>query len=111
MKVIVTGGRNYLDENKIFKTLDALNPTHVIQGGATGADSLSLAWAQRTNKICTTVYASWKEHGLSAGPRRNKYMIEEHPEAIILAFPGGKGTANCVETALNMGRVVLKVLP
>lgn len=39
-----------------------------------------------------------------AGHRRNARMLQSPPRAdTLIAFPGGGGTANCVETALGMG--------
>jgi hypothetical protein len=39
-----------------------------------------------------------------AGHHRNMRMLEAHPPAeVLIAFPGGTGTANCVETGIRMG--------
>jgi hypothetical protein len=34
-------------------------------------------------------------------------MLEAHPEALVVAFPGGRGTADCVRQARGLGMPVL----
>ena len=43
--------------------------------------------------------AKWKLHGKAAGPIRNQLMLVEHKPDMVLAFPGGKGTANMIKIA------------
>jgi hypothetical protein len=55
--------------------------------------------------------AYWNQYGKSAGPIRNKAMIDtmtqenyKNPEqgrVVLLAFKGGKGTVDCIKHALN----------
>lgn len=108
--MIVTGGRDYSDQKKVDEVLDLLFPDFVIEGGATGADSLVRNWCMRNKVQGKTYKADWDVHGKSAGPIRNRQMIEENPEAIILAFPGGKGTQSCINIAKQLGRLVLSVV-
>lgn len=102
MKVLVTGGRNFSDRVLLFKSLDEIHTEYgfdtLIHGGAKGADSLSGEWA-KTKDIKVLVFpADWKRYGKSAGMIRNKQMINELPN-LVIAFPGGKGTANMVRIA------------
>lgn len=108
-EIIVTGGRNYSDKQKIDSVLSFINPTKIIQGGASGADWLAKNWALKNDTLCVTVYADWDTYGKAAGPMRNLKMINDFPNAIIVAFPGGKGTANCIANAVESGRIVLEV--
>jgi predicted polyphosphate/ATP-dependent NAD kinase len=110
-EIIVTGGRDYSDKDALFQVLDNLEPrpTLVVQGGARGADALAKLWAQTRNVPWKTHMADWELYGPSAGPRRNRVMLMAHPEAKVIAFPGGKGTANCVATARELGREVTVV--
>lgn len=52
--------------------------------------------------------ADWKRHGRAAGPIRNQKMLEEKPEMVV-AFPGGKGTADMVKKAGQAGIEVFVV--
>ena len=70
---------------------------------------MALAWADKMGVTREVHYANWKVHGLKAGPIRNIAMIEENVDSIVLAFPGGKGTQNCVKEAKKRGLTVLRV--
>lgn len=108
-EVIVTGGRDYDDEIMLCDTLDFLQPTLVVQGGANGADNMARQWAEDNNVECVTIEADWANHGKSAGPKRNLRMLKAYPNAVVLAFPGGKGTQNCIDTAVSLNRLVLMI--
>jgi len=110
MKIIVTGGRTYSNKNTLWKTLDSFSPTEIIQGGADGADLLAKSYALEKGIKCTTYNAEWNKYGLSAGPKRNKKMCKENQDAILVAFKGGKGTANCIKEAQALGMKVFEVL-
>lgn len=108
-KIIVTGGRDFDDWAMLSDTLDFLNPDVVVQGGASGADRMAKEWAKENKKEVVTVEADWKTHGKAAGPIRNGEMLDAHPDACLVAFPGGKGTANCVKQAVQKNMIVLSV--
>ncbi len=99
MKVLVCGGRDYKDYGFVAQELAKLNPTDIIQGGARGADHLARVWANAFHIPCISYVANWKLHGKKAGPIRNKQMIDEGKPDLVLAFPGGKGTASMVKIA------------
>jgi hypothetical protein len=103
MRVLVCGGRHYHDEANVYATLDRLKPTTVIEGGATGADFLANAWSIDHDVDCETYYAEWKKFGRSAGAIRNQRMLTEGRPDLVVAFPGGKGTADMVRRATNAG--------
>lgn len=109
-QVIVTGGRDYADKDKVDLVLGMLYPGMLIQGGANGADALARDWASRfLADGSVTVKADWSKHGKAAGPIRNREMLDAYPRAIVVAFPGGKGTADCVKAARERGMLVLEV--
>lgn len=103
MRILVCGGRDYDDQRRVFAVLDALAPALVIQGGARGADLHARAWATARGKPCATFDAPWAALGRGAGPIRNGWMLEfGHPD-LVVAFPGGKGTADMVSQAQRAG--------
>jgi predicted Rossmann-fold nucleotide-binding protein len=117
MRVLVCGGRDYSDESAVWGALDALRQRYgrltVIQGGATGADELARRWAviQASTHLINEP-ADWKKHGKAAGPIRNQRMLDEHRPDLVLAFPGGRGTADMVRRAKSAGvNVVDPTLP
>ena len=100
-RLAVTGGRNYSNKQAVFKALDAVNNkrqiTLLIHGAAKGADTLSSLWAKERNIPQQAFYANWDKHGKSAGSIRNREMLESGKPQGLIAFPGGKGTANMIK--------------
>jgi hypothetical protein len=113
MRVLVCGGRDFQNSAFVFKTLDNIHNetpiTEVMQGGAKGADTLARDWARSKNGIKRWVCnADWEKHGKAAGPIRNARMLEWEPD-LVVAFPGGRGTANMVQQARAAGVEVVEV--
>lgn len=114
MIAIICGSRNppSWGKNDVFRTLDRLRTelpiTAIIEGGALGVDRLAWAWARANVFPVARVDAQWKELGVSAGPIRNKWMLAYKPD-LVIAFPGGRGTANMVDLAEKNGVRVVRV--
>lgn len=101
MKVLVTGGRNYLNQKRVWEVLDGLAITELLHGGCRGADNLAANWAKDRGVTATVYLPDWRSFGPSAGPMRNERMIREGKPDLVVAFPGGDGTADCVQRAHN----------
>lgn len=99
MRVLVCGGRDYSDWKKVYDTLDALPVTILIHGGASGADALASDWAASRLRPCMSYHADWSKHGRAAGPIRNQEMIDDAKPGLVVAFPGGRGTADLIRRA------------
>ena len=57
------------------------------------------AFAKRMAIEQIEVRADWEKHGKAAGAIRNQQMLDDyHPDAVI-AFPGGRGTADMIKRA------------
>ena len=83
--------------------------TVIIHGAAKGADSLASEWAA-LNEVKEEVFpADWKTHGRAAGPIRNQQMLDEGKPDLVIAFPGGRGTADMVKRARKAGIEVMEV--
>ena len=106
---LVTGGRDYGDAFRLAFVLDHAKPTMIIEGGQTGADLLAQRWARRRGVHVAEVAAQWKVID-NAGPRRNEAMLALNPK-VVIAFPGGIGTADMVSRAVDRGIRVVEVLP
>lgn len=75
----------------------------LIHGAAKGADTLAGAWAD-FNNVPTEVYpADWHRYGRSAGAIRNEEMLERGQPHLVVAFPGGRGTAHMVQISREAG--------
>lgn len=110
-RVLVCGGRDYTDLNRVWDVLDEIKPSHVIEGGARGADDLASRWAFSREVPCDTYPANWEAHGPAAGPIRNQYMLIDGKPDLVVAFPGGRGTADMVRRARKAGIPVREIAP
>lgn len=108
MKILVCGGRDFIDFKYLEATLDkicARFPTcTIIHGGARGADSFAGLWASLPrNKgriFCKAYPADWEKYGKSAGIKRNHIMLQEEKPNLVIAFKGGKGTNHMVSISI-----------
>jgi predicted Rossmann-fold nucleotide-binding protein len=130
MRVVVCGGRHYRNAEFVFRKLNELHAEKhfrdLMQGGATGADSLARDWALTKPEIVMwVVRADWTDlshpdavirvrqngtkYDAKAGHRRNRKMLAWLPD-LVVAFPGGKGTADMVEQARAADVKVIEVI-
>jgi hypothetical protein len=107
-RVLACGGRTFTDKDLIWRTLDGLDVSFLIVGGAAGADFYAEKWARERGVPLAIIPALWNVYGNSAGVRRNGWMLALGPE-LVVAFPGGKGTLSMVTLAREAGVEVLTV--
>jgi len=131
--IIVCGGRSYglvpsdipdgvrhehaalaaRERARLEQVLDAavarLDFRYLAVGDATGADALAAAYAERRAMPFKVYAADWEQHGLKAGPIRNRQMLEQALPSAVIAFPGSKGTRNMCDIAERAGVRVIKV--
>ena len=109
MRVLVCGGRKFGEDNEAEVALlnNVLNSFFridlIINGAAKGADSLSTKWAREHRVPCLMYPALWDKHGKAGGHIRNKKMLDQSEPDMVVAFPGGKGTANMIALASTKG--------
>ena len=130
MRVLVCGGRDYNDRDHIWNTLCEVDAkrgpiTCVIHGCATGADSEGVIWAEAMGIKQRPFQAQWddlshpdavikvsrsgRRYDAKAGPRRNQRMVDEGKPDLVVAFPGGDGTADMKRRARAAGIEVMEV--
>lgn len=125
--LVVTGGRDFADRRLLWSTLNELANkakaagypvVGLMQGGALGADALADEWAKSNGLHVMEVFPLWDAHGKSAGHKRNRFMVDvakalERGGLVVrvVAFPGGKGTADCVRAAEGAGLQVRMISP
>lgn len=102
-RVLVCGGRECLDRQKVFDTMDYCHQWFaerfiLIQGEAKGADRLAKEWAIKHGYPHAGVPANWFYYDKPAGNIRNTSMLLLKPQ-LLIAFPGGRGTADMVKKA------------
>lgn len=112
MRVLVCGGRDYADGAKFDAVMDQVvheGITAIIEGCARGADSMAEIYGLTWSIPVIHFPADWDKNGKAAGPIRNKQMLIEGKPDLVIAFPGGRGTANMIEQAERAGVPVRRV--
>lgn len=111
--VLVCGGREFTGAAFVYATLDRLHALYqfslVIEGDARGADRLGGEWADSRGIPHMKYPADWENLGRAAGPIRNAQMLREGRPDLVVAFPGGRGTAHMVRIAREAGVEVIEV--
>ena len=87
----------------------------LLHGGARGADAAIGRAAQQLGWSVLVMPAQWQLHGRAAGPIRNRELLEQaiaravahsspgyQSSVLVVAFPGGTGTASLVQQARRM---------
>lgn len=109
IRVLVCGGREYDDAATVERVLDGINEATpiraIIHGNARGADTLAHQWALARKIGGWACPANWSRDGRRAGPLRNQRMLGHSPD-LVVAFPGGNGTADMVKRATRAGVAV-----
>ncbi len=113
-RVLVTGSRHHDNPDRIWNALDERRAAHpdrtmilVVGDCPTGADMYARAWAKDHDVPCSVWIAEWEKYGKSAGPRRNRKMVDAflHNECLAFYQPGeaNKGTRDCADYAEERG--------
>lgn len=117
MRILVCGGRDFQDKDAVFSVLDraldryGIDDLLIIEGEARGADRLAREWAIDREVCFVGEPARWKRDGRkTAGPMRNIRMLDRWRPHGVIAFPGGPGTAHCIEEARRRGIIVWEPL-
>jgi predicted Rossmann-fold nucleotide-binding protein len=87
----------------------------LLHGGARGADAAIARAAHQLGWCSLVMPAEWGRHGRAAGPIRNRELLEQAiaravahtspgsiASVLVVAFPGGAGTASLVQQAQRM---------
>lgn len=112
MRVLITGDRDWTDDFPIDAIIAGLlflvgpEPLILMHGKARGADSMVDEWKSCAGVEVEPYPAAWGMHGRSAGPIRNRQMLDRQPD-LVVAFhddlEASKGTKDCVEEAVRRG--------
>lgn len=122
--LIVAGGGRDLNWSATQVATELLCRSHgrpvqcLFHGGARGADAAIDAACNRLGWAVEVLLPQWSRYGRAAGPLRNRQMLQRacqlaiqapqfpHPplEVLVLAFPGGPGTASLLDQARRLQR-------
>lgn len=101
---LICGGRAFADQGMFDAIMSHLVATRgcprtIVHGGARGADAMAGEWGNRMGIDVVACPADWWNHGKNAGPLRNEGMLMGHRPKVVVAFPGGRGTADLIRRA------------
>lgn len=105
MKVVIAGSRSITDYALVERAVEesGFDVTVVLSGTANGVDKLGERWAQEHDIPTERFPAEWDKYGRSAGPIRNKQMVE-YADGLIAVWDGeSRGTANIMNLATDAG--------
>jgi len=113
-RLLVCGGRHFADEAFLRAHMNAAiggrKNVVVIHGDAPGADRLADKIAREAGVPIVRFRAGWSL-GRRAGPLRNQRMIDEGRPDLVLAMPGGAGTADMLRRAMAAGVPTIQAVP
>lgn len=113
MKILVCGGRDYEDYDRLEDELNLMWRAYgnftIISGMARGADSLAVKYAEKYDCPVEKYPADWVKYGSAAGPIRNQQMLDEGKPDIVVSCPGGKGTDHMKRISRKAGIEVIEI--
>jgi predicted Rossmann-fold nucleotide-binding protein len=107
-RILICGGRDFKDYDLFTSSmLTAVQwfdkDFVIIQGGATGADRMAMMWAINRGAPMMAMPANWTYYSQAARSIRNGWMLRFGLPDLVIAFPGGTGTADMVAQAKEWG--------
>lgn len=107
MRILVCGGREYSDRTAVATALAYIakgrEDVTLVHGACRGADTLAEKVARDWGWKVEPHPADVKLHGSPwAFHKRNQEMVDAGAD-VLVAFPGGNGTADCTRRARDAG--------
>lgn len=117
-RLCVTGSRRSKDKDYVWQVLDAIDRRYgpvglLIQGAGgdpdkgIGVDILAALWAVKHRIRVDEYQAEWEIYGNPAGPIRNRRMVKHGRPTLGVAFPGDRGTKDCLGVMRKAGIQVI----
>lgn len=113
MKRIVIGGCRYYNNYQVFKEyvdncFDGINKSEIVilSGHCSGVDSMAELYAKQNNITLEIYPADWHKFGKSAGPRRNKQMVDNADCVIAFWDNQSRGTQSLINFAKESDKML-----
>ena len=109
-RVVIAGSRNFNDyemfANIVGEFLKPIREEYeliIVSGHCSGTDLMGERYAKENGFEVEIYPAEWKKYGRSAGPKRNKQMVDVADFAIAFPSVNGKGTQSMIKYAKQKG--------
>ena len=112
MNIAFSGCRNFTDYEFVESKLNIIlknNNFKILVGDSKGVDSLIIRYAREYNFEYAIFKANWDQNGKSAGPIRNREMIQQADGLIAFWNNYSKGTKNAIEEATKK-KIKIKIV-
>lgn len=106
MKVLISGDRNWTNRELIrvwIAKLQDFGVTEIIEGGASGADTIAREEAEAAGIPVTEMKAQWNKFHKAAGVIRNTAMLKLNPEMVI-AFHDDIGSSHGTKHMIKIAK-------
>lgn len=114
MKLAITGSRKYENYEELKQVINDLAPdaTHIISGGARGADQLAERYAKEYNLELTIIRPDYKLYPFKAAPLiRNTEIVKQADQVLAFYFnTQSGGTLDTATKARAAGKLLAEVL-
>lgn len=102
---LVTGSREYRNQRELRAVLSRLHKErefdYLMHGDAAGADTMAHRWCKQNGVQPVAFEALWDANGNRDGSARNGRMLLFKVPDVVIAFDGGRGTADMMGRAYS----------
>jgi len=110
MRIIIAGGRDFIDVDLLWSTMDALlegvQDVTIVSGGARGADKMGERYADSKNLPVQRYPADWNKYGKQAGYLRNAEMAANADALVAFWDKKSNGTRHMIDLAKKAGLTI-----
>ena len=107
MKLAIVGSRSFFDYQLLVETLQDLDISEIVSGGARGADTLAEKYAKEKGIPVKIFKPDWDGLGKAAGFIRNKSIIDYADKVIAFWDGQSHGTQHSMNLALKQDKLML----
>jgi len=112
MKLAIIGSREFQDRPLMIETLtdwirENGKPTHIVSGGAQGADRMAASIAEDLGIPVIEHLPDYKTHGGKQAPlERNKLIVADCDEMLAFPLASSRGSWHAIKFAQKQGKPV-----
>ncbi|MCP3929400.1 MAG: DUF2493 domain-containing protein [Bacteroidetes bacterium] len=115
MKVAITGSRQFKNYELFKKIMEqyAIDATHIISGGAKGADHLAERYAKENGLLLTVIRPDYQSYSSKYAPLQRNSKIVQQADLVIAFYVNGKrsgGTLDAAKKAIAAGKRLIEVI-